>query len=264
MRTNYSKRKKRFSIRKFIIIIYIIIFFCLLAGIGYFLIWSPYLWINNIKVEGYNDLEIKNIVEGKLSNSFWKGIPQKSIVLIPVDQIKKDILEKYPKIKDVHITRKLPNILNIQINQRENIGVWCQIEKEEEKKINQCFYFDSEGIIFQDAPLIKGSLILNVYGTKSPIKIRDKVMSEEIVKFILDVKNGLSKISLPEAVDFEVVSFEDLIVTTVQGWQIYFNPTYSVGLQLEALKLVIEKEVQDTLNSIKYFDLKIQGRVYYQ
>ena len=69
---------------------------------------------------------------------------------------------------------------------------------------------------------------------------------------------------MPEIIDFEIVSFEDLRVITSQGLHIYFNPTYSVGSQLEALRIVIEKEIKQELDSLEYIDLKIEGRVYYK
>ena len=275
---NKSKNKKKLSLKKYF---FIGLFFCLFIGLAYFIIWSPYFLIENIKIEGQTKhlQGIKEIVTEKAY--------EKNIFLAPINQIREDVLEKYSDIKDVKITRQLPNILNIQVQQRKNIGIWCQIQEEEkqeeleqatsteevieevieivrERKINQCFYFDPEGIIFQEAPLMSGSLILNVYEDEKPIEIRDQVMSEDLVKFILDVKKGLSEMSLSEAEDFEIVYLEDLRVTTVQGWQIYFNPTESVGSQLEALKVVIEKEAKESLDSIKYFDLRIEGRIYYQ
>jgi len=259
MRNNYLKNRKKKSSLK--IYIFAGIFFCLLAGLTYVVIWLPYFWIENINIEDnmtyVSPLEIKEFV------------PKKSIFLISIDQIKNEILNKYPEIKIVEIEKRLPNILNIKIQERKNVGVWCQIEKEIERKINECFYFDSDGIIFREASLIKGSLVLNVYGTKKPIKIRDNIMSSELFEFILTVKQKLPEIkitsvSLPEVIDFEIVSFEDLIVTTSQGWQIYFNPTYSVRSQLEALRIVIEKEIKQNLSSLEYIDLKIKGRVYYK
>lgn len=156
--------------------------------------------------------------------------------------------------------------IEVVFKKHENIGVWCQIEPKEtatstERQINQCFYFDSEGIIFRQAPLIKGSIILNVYGIKDSIKIMDEIMSPEMVEFITAIKQGLTE---KKAVDFEIISPEDLRATTVQGWQIYFNPAYSAGSQLDALKMVLEEEIKQDVETLEYIDLRIQGRVYYK
>jgi hypothetical protein len=193
----------------------------------------------------------------------------------------------------VNVYREAPNFLVIKIEERESIGIWCRVEYQEiektatsteiveeeilshqeikpERKINQCFYIDKEGIIFKESPLISGSLVLNIYSVREkPAKIRIKVTSPEMIDFILAVKNGLPKIKtaygfLPEADDFEIVSIEDLRVNTSQGWQIYFNPAYSVDSQLSALATVLEKEIKQAIDSLKYLDLRIEGRVYYK
>lgn len=274
---NKYSQKRRSSFRKYLFICCLAAVFCLLGGLSYILIWWPNLWIADIEVER-ND--VKEIA--------WQEIefPYKNIFLVKIDQIKQKILDRYPEIKEVSITRQLPNILKIEIEERKNIGVWCQVKEnpedievqatsteeivkvKREREVDKCFYFDSEGVVFRDAPSIKGSLILNVYGTEESIKIRDKVISPEVIKFILTVKEDLPKIKtasswLPEAVDFEIFSFEDLRVMTNQDWQIYFNQTYSVETQLDALRVIFNKEVELS-NIIEYIDLRIEGRVYYR
>ena len=259
MKTNsfQKNRKKRSSLK---IYFFVGLFFCLLAGLIYTAVWLPYFWIENINIE--NDMTYVSCLE------IEKLIPKKSIFLIPINQIKNEILDKYSEIKIVEIKKEFPNTINIKIEERKNIGVWCQIELDEiatstekmiEKKINECFYFDSDGIIFREASLIKGGLVLNVYGTEKLIKIRDEIMSPELVEFILFIRE-----KLPEIIDFEIVSFENLVATTNRGYQIYFNPTYSARSQLEALRISIQKEIKQELDSLEYIDLKIEGRVYYK
>jgi len=264
-----NNRKRRSSLK---IYFFAGVFFCLLAGLIYIAIWLQHFWIKNINIENdmihVSSLEIGKDVQVKIDGMFWKFIPKKSIFLTSIDQIKNEILDKYSEIKTIEIKKKFPDTLNIKIEKRKNIGVWCQIEPDEtatsteriiERKINECFYFDSDGIIFREASLIKGGLVLNVYGIKKPINLRDEIMSLELVEFILFTRQ-----ELPEIIDFEIVSFENLIATTNKGYQIYFNPTYSARSQLEALRMVIKKEIKQELDSLEYIDLKIEGRVYYK
>jgi len=248
----YSQKRKRKSSLK--IYIFAGLFFCLLAGLAYLLIWWPNLWVSDIEVEREDLKEIA-----------WSEIefPYKNIFLVKTDEIKQKILDQYPEIKDVQITRQFPDILKIKIEERKNIGVWCQVEEEgiatsTKRIINKCFYFDSEGIIFREALLIKGSLVLNIYGTEKSVKIRDEVISPEVIEFILTVRDGW-----PEVSDFEVISFEDLRATTNHGWQIYFNQTNSVETQLEALRTIFDKKVEPS-EIMEYVDLRIKGRVYYR
>lgn len=276
MKSRRQKRKQKNTLKK---IFFTGLFFCLLIGLTYFLVWSPFLWIEKIEIRSskvplyYTSGEIREIVKNNLKGKLWQIIPQKSIALISSSKIKNDILNKFPEINQAIIQRKLPNILIVKIWERESIGVWCKIQKIEseeelatstqefiERKIDQCFYIDQQGIIYRRAPLIKGNLVLNIYSDKKQTAdIRTQVTSSEIINFILSIRNGLETI-----IDFEIISLEDLRATTLNNYQIYFNPAYSVELQLEALEIVLEKEIKQDYISLEYIDLRIQDRVYYK
>ena len=237
------------------------LFFCLLAGLIYFLIWWPVLWIEKIDVRPLRS-NILAIVQKNLDEKIWRFIPQKSIILAPIDKIKEDILDNFPEIKEVIINKKAPNLLIIEIVERQSIGIWCQTESTTtEPVIRQCFCLDKEGIIFRESPLISGSFILNIYSQRNgATDLTNQVTSPEMIDFILKTAQGLSlKID-----NFEIVSPEDLRVRTSLGWQIYFNPAYSVDSQIKALEMVLEEEIKENVGSLEYIDLRIDGRVYYK
>ncbi len=248
------------------------LFFCLLAGLIYFFIWSPVLWIQKIDVRPLaSNMLIKEIVQNNLEKKIWRFIPQKSIILAPIDKIKEDILDNFPEIKEVIINKKATNLLIIEIIERQSIGIWCQTERLKieatstepiinEPVVKQCFCLDKEGIIFRESPLISGSLILNIYSQPDrAVGLASQVTSPEMINFILKTAQGLSL----RIDNFEIVSPEDLRARTSFGWQIYFNPTHSVDSQLKALEIILEEEIKET-TSLEYIDLRIDGRVYYK
>ena len=162
------------------------LFFCLLAGLIYFFIWSPVLWIQKIDVRPLRS-NISAIVQNNLEKKIWRFIPQKSIILAPIDKIKEDILDNFPEIKEVIINKKATNLLIIEIIERQSIGIWCQTERLKieatstepiinEPVVKQCFCLDKEGIIFRESPLISGSLILNIFD----IKKESVILGEEV------------------------------------------------------------------------------------
>ncbi len=139
-----------------------------------------------------------------------------------------------------------------------------------ERKINKCFYIDKEGIIYKESPLMSGSLVLNIYSTKNEsVNFGTKVTSPEMIDFILAAKEELAKIKtayglFPVVADFEIIGIEDLRVRTSEGWQIYFNPTYSVDPQIKNLEMVLDKEIEENRANLEYIDLRIEGRAYYR
>ncbi len=293
------------------------LFFCLLAGLAYFLICSPIFWLDEVKVSSSaNKLkanlqeEIVRIVQRDSEEKFWQFIPQKSILLVPLNKIKEDILNKFPQIKVVKINKKRPRLaafeslkqtagagLEISIEERKRIGIWCQVEEivneeqssaetesseEDEKekiaeekettsqtRIKNCFYLDEEGIIFQESPLISGSLILNIYSSKDEqVELRQQVLSPETIDFILTLEEELPKIKTTAGLswqlsNFEIISPEDIRAEMSTGWQIYFNPAYSAESQLKTLEMILEKQIEETV-SLEYIDLRIKNRVYYR
>jgi len=280
-----QKRKQKSTLKK---IFFAGLFFCLLAGLIYFLIWSPFLWVEKIEIRSskvplyYAPGEIREIVENNLAGKFLQIISKKSIALISSSKIKNNILDQFPEINQVIIQRKLPNILIVKIWERESIGVWCKIQKIEkkeelatstqefiERKIDQCFYIDQQGIIYRQAPLMKGNLVLNIYSEKQTADIRTQVASPEMVNFILSIRDGLENIKMADkkpltVIDFEIVSLEDLRVTILNNYQIYFNPAALAEFQLQALEMILEKEIKEDYVSLEYIDLRIQDRVYYK
>lgn len=264
MRYRYQKKKRKSSLK---IIILGGLFFCILAGLSYFLFLSSFFWaeISLVNQDEFASGSIE-IAQDNLNQKFWKLIPKKSIFLIPVNQIKTDILNRFAEIEEVVIRKKLPDRLEIELINRQKIGIWCQIEwminesESELAKIIQCFQIDKNGIIYKETLLISGSMILNIYSVQNQTaKIRDKVALPEILDFIMKIKDRV----LLEINNFEIVSVEEIKATTDSGLKIYFNPAYSADSQIRALEIILEDEtIDDTI--LEYIDLKIQKRVYYK
>lgn len=289
------KKKKKKSYKKFI---FGGLFFCLVGAVAYFLIWSPFFWIKEIKISAekepmhYSFAEIEEIAKEQIENKFFYFIPQKSIALVSTEEIKKNILERFSEIRSADVVKKAPSILKINIEEREGVGIWCSYSEDasesrsledsdelseeasigsiEERKIEDCFKIDREGVIFKESPLIGGNLVLNIYSAKnSSAKIRDEVIPPKVINFILTAKEGLSKIKVaertfPAVVNFEFVSIEELRAKTIQGWWIYFNPAVLANLQINTLETVIDNEIKGDLSLLEYIDLRIEGRVYYK
>ncbi|PIW74611.1 MAG: hypothetical protein CO003_01795 [Candidatus Portnoybacteria bacterium CG_4_8_14_3_um_filter_44_15] len=279
------------------------LFFCSLAGLAYFLVWSPYFWVSRIEFEPdkppryYRQDDVKKIVQEVLDDKIWHFIPRKSVFLFPAEGIRSGILVRYPEIKSVKAGKKFPNAVRLAIEERTGVGIWCQLErptaealaaeeakistsspdtsgilpKTEGKKIGQCFTLDQEGVIYRESALIEGDFVLNIFSGKAaaPPRIGDEVASWETMDFILKLKDGLPGVKPAgglslSAANFEIVSAGDLRVKTSVGFEIYFNPGYSIGTQLGALQMVLDNEIKENYVSLEYIDLRIEGRVYYQ
>jgi hypothetical protein len=288
-KSQYSRTKRAPKKSSLKTIIFAGLFFCLLGAVAYFLIWSPWLWVKRIEIAGSKKvaaLEIEKVVQENLDKKFWQIIPQKSIILISHSKIGKEILERFPEIRQVNIIRQMSDVtaraglaLAVKVIERQSIGIWCKIEQETAtssppviltSEVDKCFYIDQEGVIYREVPLISGNLVLNIYSAQDEsVSLREQVTSPEIIDFILALRKELPQIKTATGLwlktdSFEIVSSEDVRAEISQGWQIYFNPAYSVNSQLKALSMVLEEEIKEAVSSLKYIDLRIEGRVYYR
>lgn len=286
-----EKRKTRSLKRK----IFGGMFFCLLVAAGYFWVFSPVLWIKKIEIKGTEIVavrEIKEVIEKNLAEKKWLVVPQKNIFLASAGKIEKDILAEFPEIKKASVNKKLPDILITEIKEREEIGIWCEqkkiIQKLEDKEeeildsrvmaendtkyreeketiIEKCFYIDSEGVIFRQAPSMSGSLVLKIFDQKKQnSQIGERPVAPEIIGFVRQVKSGLDKLLELKILDFEVVSAGDIRARISQGWRIEFSPFYPAETQIETLKAVLENKIKENRASLEYIDLRTEGRVYYR
>ena len=295
----FPKRKKKKM--SFKIIIFIGLFFCFLAGLIYFSIWSSVLQIKKIEVKSeknptyYQNDQIVKIAEKKIAEKISNIIPQNNIILAPLNEIKNVILEDFPEIKQVNIYRNLTDIgLVIEIEERENIGIWCKykeiekilepiststeenieddetVEKIIEKRVGECFQIDKDGVIYKKSLLVKSSSVLNIFSSRDQsAKIRDTIIPLEIIDFILEIKEESKNIKTDNMLsvlisDFDFISIEDLRGTTSLGWQVYFDPTHSVNSQIEALEIVLNQQIKENYKNLDYVDLRIEGKIYYK
>jgi len=276
------------------------LFFCLLIALGYFLIFSPFLWVQRIEIEETRNipvLEIEEIAENNLEGKLWLLIPKKSLLFLPIDKIIQDILDRFPEIRTVTIEKRKPNFLNldqissgvslyIKAEERESVAIWCQLKEEViddtitgtttdqivpfEDRINKCFYIDQQGVIFRESLLVSGNLVVNIYSQiKDPVDFKKQVTSKEVIDFILLANEKLSQIETIDGnrlniVGFETISIESLEAVTSFGWKIYFNPSFSIGSQLHALEMVLLQDIKENYPILEYIDLSIQGRIYYK
>ncbi|TET84066.1 MAG: FtsQ-type POTRA domain-containing protein [Candidatus Nealsonbacteria bacterium] len=229
-----------------------ILIFVILFSIFYFLFFSQTFQVEKIIVTGEEKVakeDLKLLVEEKLEKKilFFKT---KCIFLVNLNEIKKDILNNFPRVAEVEIGRGFPDALNIVVVEKFGLAVWCQTE--------QCFLVDNEGVIFEEIFDIdpKAFKIKNL-ALVSELKLGDKVIEKEKLNQVLDIESKLRdnlKIPLTAAT---IVSEERFNIKTLEGWEIYFNPERDMEWQLTKLRAVLEEEIlPENRKNLEYIELR--------
>ena len=245
----YKRKKPIYRNRFFWLGLLVLIF---LLSTFYFLFLSPTFQVEKIIITGEDKVStdaLKSLIEKKLENKilFFKT---KSIFLVNLDKIKKEILENFPQISEVEIKKGFLDSLSVVVIERLGIASWCQME--------QCFLLDNEGIIFEEAfPEINLTKIINKQSSIPP-KIGEKVIEKEkLSQIVLKIASEL-KTSLEIPIkEFQISAEDKLIALTEENWEIYFNLQGDIDWQITKLRAVLEEKIPpERRKDLEYIDVQ--------
>ena len=129
--------------------------------------YSKYFQISISGNKKISSQEIENLTKNYLAQKAF--IPKKNIIFLKKANLSQDLEKNFLIIKNTIIKKKLPNELQIKIEERPEYAVWCQniqIAYQDSKSqqgeqsystssnalivSDQCFFSDEFGMIFQE------------------------------------------------------------------------------------------------------------------
>jgi len=268
----YQKKiKKRTSLR------YAVIFFgglFLVLILSYTLFFSPIFQIKEIRISGNRIIEEKEILDF-LNNFLQKKVliffNRNSIFLVSDSKLKEIFTENFPRIYSIKVKKNLfKKTISLEIKERQEIGILCKIQKQQEKTLQEvvknCYYFDKDGVIFEEAPQTSGSLLLLIKDLSSKEhRLKENVLSRELLEKIIQIRTSLSSQFNLKISDFEINSSipSSLKANTIEGWYIFFSTAQSIKKQIQALELALDKKIENR-KELEYIDLRIENKIYYK
>lgn len=244
------RRRKRRLLLIFSIAFFVIIF------LGYFFFFSNFFRVKKIEINQTRFLKkeeiIKNIEQFLVRDRLWGIFPQNFFSLYKKNFI--FLLKEFPSLKDFQIKKDFfQRKINFFLEEREIEGIYCQNREEKE-----CFYFDSSGLLFSEAPEVEGFLIFLLENSRpSSLKIGDQLLSSRSflqfleIKKILEKKERINKVSLLE---------KEIIFELVRGTKIYFNIS-----EFNQLPLVLENFLEGfNLKDLEYVDFRYLPNIYFK
>jgi cell division septal protein FtsQ len=235
------------------------------GGIFYFVFVSSYFTITRVEVLGVESIsrdEVDGAVEKIFAQKKIGFFNSKNYFLAPVEKLRASLFEQFPKIEAIDLEKIYRDTLQIHIKERDTLGVWCLPAGD---KPEDCFYFDKEGVIFEEAPKSFGQLILSVRDSRNiEPHLGARVLDRKEVTYLGDLRGimernfafGAQTIEIRESGEFEVV--------TSEGWRVLLNKNDSVSSQLSNLKYVLDETIQARRSELEYVDLRLGNKVYYK
>lgn len=273
-RSNFRSSKRNLKIpKKWIFVAVIAMIF---VGGGFYLFFlSSTFKVKKINIVGNQQLTIEQLqstVNQYLSLDAKKlsgrlGFSKNNLLILSTDILESRLYKQYNQIETVRVSKRYSDQVFIEIKERKPIMLYCQFVAigDNARSVRGCYLVDGKGIAYREAPYIDGSNMPVVEDWSSQeVVLGQAVSNEKTALFILDVTNIFSTLIGVKPAYFLVQSDFDLAVTTQSGWQVYLNLQKDVNSQLHVLRRLIDQEIKDKISTLKYIDLRVDGRIYYK
>ena len=273
------EKKKQKKIKTKIIII-LIIFFLVLLGIS-FTSRIPAFNINNVIISGNKIIEtkeIKDVVETKIAGHYLWLFPKTNFIIYPKNKIKTELENRFKRIKDIFIDNKDIKTLKVSISEYEGKYLWCGIlipVLRSNLDNNKCYFLDSDGYIFDEAPYFSGSVYFKLYGNSNLNEINPSgsyFLKNNFSK-IIEFKNTIEKLDLKptafwidenrEEGNFSISGEPGIspkIIFKIDGDYQKLVENLQAAISTEPLRT----DLKNKFSSLLYIDLRFGNKVYYK
>jgi hypothetical protein len=267
-----KKRRRRSVVNKFLI--------SLLGLVAIFALFSyisrlDSLNIKDIQIAGNKALDaetVKNAVSQKLTGKYIWLFPKTNILYYPQGGIKSELQNQFKRIENIDLSVDTNKILIITLAEREAKYTWCgqEISVIGGDSGQKCYFMDTEGYIFDEAPYFSGNVYFKFYGslnTAEPMGIHflgNKFIN--IIKFketIESMKLSPTAFWLENNGDANFSLSKDPTI----GGKIIFKIDSDFEKIAENLQAAVSGEplkskLKNNLSSLLYIDLRFSNKVY--
>lgn len=264
------------------------LFLIILLSVFYGLFFLPFLRFNKLEIVLDNPFASVLLLEqaqNRVQEFFTKRyffIKRDNMLIFSEKEIRNLLFADFPEISNIKIDKNLGDrSLKIYLSKREIAAIWCktnplsvlsadlniEIKDEQNKEeIKNCFYVDKNGIIFKEAPLTFGALIILIKDfSEKEILVGQKIAEPKLIKFMSDFKN-LTMDNTQFTVNEFIIGETDsqLKAISAEGWRIIFNDTQTAETQSLIIKKILEDEIKNKRKDLEYIDLRLENKVYYK
>lgn len=254
-----EKRKRKLTTKLFWIA-----FTISLLTIAWSFFISPFLKITEILMPE-NNIVTKEDVRVLIASNLPFKISE-NLLLLSSSRLKRDLAASFPAITNLKVNKEPFHTIVIGFEKRIQIGFWCH-PTGDQPQADTCYSFDKNGIIFKEAPISEGSLILKIKDyEKKPILIGDKILDDSNLKFILSFNEKVEEVNHFKITEFKIKPAPNIdLESIVDGeWSIYLDSTQNPEIEASNLFTVVNEALKNKLDNLAYIDLRIPSRIFYK
>lgn len=253
------KEKRPFNWKRFFIIIANVV---ILIAIVY-VIRLPALQVHSVEVIGTDvadPQEISLFVENEIQGKYLFILPKKSMLLVPTKTLTKKVSTAFPRFASVDIRRTGIDSLTVTVQEHTGAYLWCNAE---------CFFMNSEGVVYAIAPTFSGDAYLKLYGGEEN-QLPFRPLTKNNLYTVTLLQNRLPYLDI-KPVKIKFLPDNTLTVVFLDDTrevELIFNGE-SIEPALEALYTAFRtdafvRQYRDSSKVLRYIDLRYPNKVVYK
>ncbi|MCX6763100.1 MAG: FtsQ-type POTRA domain-containing protein [Candidatus Moranbacteria bacterium] len=261
-----KKEKKRET--KFSRVLFWLLLLVFLGICGYILLFSSYLDVDAISVEGNQGIsnrEIEDRVMKSIEGKYFNFFPKKNFFFVNEKNINAALKSNFDQLEVASIEKKFPGKIFVQVTERKPELVWCSG--------GVCYFIDKSGLAYggavgTDEELRGRSFLTVVDDSAVPVDLGKTKIDPDYIGFI-EAANAMLRddLKLDPAESFHTsgMASREISVKNGEGWTVKLSSEFSVEDAKKIIQTLFEKELNgEVRKNLDYLDLRIENKIYYK
>ncbi|OGF31410.1 hypothetical protein A2533_01955 [Candidatus Falkowbacteria bacterium RIFOXYD2_FULL_35_9] len=255
-RKQKQQADKKKQLRKTVWILCLI----LIVGLVYFLLYSPFFQLKEVRVVGLHQISRVNfekIISNYQSSNKWFLFPRKNIFVFSQDELINTIGESY-FLKTLDVDKLFPNEIEILVEENNSFIIWHSGQ--------QCIHLSDSAVAVQNCEGLEGEDLIVIQDYQQiPVEIGQPVLDPAKMQQMLEFKSGLESKVKPTIFIYNYEGPDSVKIETENGFNILVNLSANPSAQIQRLFYILEDDkIKTELNTINYFDLRFGEKIFYK
>jgi hypothetical protein len=218
------------------------------------------LKIKDVIVEGVETVNrdaLVSEVRGVLNEKTLWFIPKDRLFLLPKEEIKSVLTDKFIKIKTVELPDKFNQALIVLVKERKPRALLCDLDNK------NCAFLDETGFVYEEAPFFSSGIfpIFTDHRDQKPVVggfLLGEKETERVLRFIntVEEKHPVSRVCIKEGGVYEIY--------TEIGWYLILESEDDWELVYDNLTVSLSELLEKDQERLDYIDLRFGNKVFYK
>jgi hypothetical protein len=249
------------------------VFSVAIVGLLSWLSFNEYISISSIEVEGNSVLtkgEIIALAQARLDGEYFFLFSRRNTILYPRAGIKEAILSAHKRVHEVEVRTTGFTSAKIILKERSPYALWCEGRTVDGISGEHCYFLDTDGYIYANAPDFTGNAFFKYFGALSledKSVIGSQFLAAREFKALDAIRLSFSDFHpLGKAVALRVLPGEDAELSFESGGKLLFLRKGKPVELLANVKSIFESDVFEGRNVdfLDYIDLRFGNKVYFK